>query len=110
MGRIYITWGEPAQRQKLLGLQKITPMEIWFYSNSSRALPPFFYIVFYQRDPMDEFRLYSPFSDAPEKLITAGPAPPRGKYPDKLSAPAGKAGRRAYPHPSADSDRRRPSR
>src|SRR5262249_5633921 len=33
MGRVYITLGEPAQRQKLLGLQKITPMEIWFYSN-----------------------------------------------------------------------------
>src|SRR6266849_4629852 len=77
MGRIYITLGEPAQRQKLLGLQKITPMEIWFYSNSSRAVPPFFYIVFYQRDPMDEFRLYSPFSDGPEKLITAVAGPTR---------------------------------
>ena len=71
MGRVYITLGEPQQRQKLLGLQKITPMEIWFYSNGNPALPPFFYIIFYQRDVMDEFRLYHPYSDGPEKLITA---------------------------------------
>lgn len=90
MGRIYITLGEPAQRQKLLGLQKITPMEVWFYSNSSRALPPFFYIVFYQRDPMDEFRLYSPFSDGPERLITAVAGPTRQNALTILSRDAGK--------------------
>src|SRR5438105_41728 len=66
MGRVFIELGEPAQRQKLLGLQKITPMEIWFYSNGNPALPPFFYVVFYQRDPSIEFRLYSPYSDGPE--------------------------------------------
>ena len=71
MGRVYITLGEPQQRNKLLGLQKITPMEIWFYQNTNRALPPYFYVIFYQRDPMDEFRLYSPYNDGPEKLITA---------------------------------------
>jgi GWxTD domain-containing protein len=71
MGQVYITLGEPAQRQKLLGLQKLTPMEIWFYSNANSALPPFFYVIFYQRDINDEFRLYSPYSDGPEKLITA---------------------------------------
>ncbi len=71
MGRIYITLGEPSQRQKLLGLQKVTPMEIWFYSNSNPALPPFFYIIFYQREISDDFRLYSPYSDGPERLITA---------------------------------------
>jgi GWxTD domain-containing protein len=71
MGRVYITLGEPAQRQKLLGLQKITPMEIWFYSKTSPALPPFFYVIFYQRESTDEFRIYHPYSDGPEKLITA---------------------------------------
>ncbi|MDP9162138.1 MAG: GWxTD domain-containing protein, partial [Acidobacteriota bacterium] len=57
MGRVYITLGEPSQRQKLFGLQKITPMEIWFYSNLNPALPPFFYVIFYQREITDEFRL-----------------------------------------------------
>src|SRR6202158_322261 len=77
MGRIYITLGEPAQRQKLLGLQKVTPMEIWFYSNANPALPPFFYVIFYQRDPTDEFRIYHPYSDGPERLITAAVGPTR---------------------------------
>jgi len=90
MGRIYITLGEPAQRQKLLGLQKVTPMEVWFYSNANPALPPFFYIVFYQRDPMDEFRLYSPYSDGPEKLITAVAGPSRANALNILSQDAGR--------------------
>lgn len=77
MARIYITLGEPAQRQKLFGLQKVTPMEIWFYSNANPALPPFFYVIFYQRDPTDEFRIYHPYSDGPERLITAVAGPTR---------------------------------
>ena len=72
MGRVFIELGEPSQRQKLLGLQKITPMEIWFYSNGNPALPPFFYVVFYQRDPSSEFRLYSPYSDGPEAVVATG--------------------------------------
>src|SRR5713101_6175264 len=90
MGRIYITLGEPAQRQKLLGLQKITPMEIWFYSNANPALPPFFYVIFYRRDPTDEFRLYSPSSDGPEKLITAEVGPTRMSALKILSDGAGR--------------------
>lgn len=90
MGRVYITLGEPQQRQKLLGLQKVTPMEIWFYSNADPALPPFFYVIFYQRDPMDEFRLYSPYSDGPEKLITAEVGPTRQSALKILSDDAGR--------------------
>jgi len=90
MGRIYITLGEPAQRQKLLGLQKVTPMEVWFYSNANPALPPFFYIVFYQREATDEFRLYSPYSDGPERLITAVVGPSRANALSILSRDAGR--------------------
>ncbi|HEY6937968.1 MAG TPA: GWxTD domain-containing protein [Terriglobales bacterium] len=77
MGRIYITLGPPQQRDRRLGLQKVRPMEVWFYSNSSLALPPFFYVVFYQREPTDDFRLYSPYGDGPEKLIQAIVGPTR---------------------------------
>jgi GWxTD domain-containing protein len=90
MGRVYITLGEPQQRQKLLGLQKITPMEIWFYSNGNPALPPFFYVIFYQRDVMDEFRIYHPNSDGPEKLITAAAGPSRQDALTILTQDAGK--------------------
>ena len=90
MGRIYITLGEPAQRQKLVGLQKVTPMEIWFYSNSNPALPPFFYVIFYQRDITDEFRIYHPYSDGPEKLINSVAGPTRQDALKILAQDAGK--------------------
>ncbi len=90
MGRVYITLGEPQQRQKLLGLQKITPMEIWFYQNSNPALPPYFYVIFYQREPTDEFRIYSPYSDGPEKLITAVVGPSRSNALNIIAQDAGK--------------------
>ncbi len=89
MGRVYITLGEPAQKQKLLGLQKIAPMEIWFYSNANQALPPFFYVVFYQRDPSSEFRIYSPYGDGPEKLINSVAGPQRAEALKIISNDAG---------------------
>jgi|HubBroStandDraft_6_1064221.scaffolds.fasta_scaffold15182_2 GWxTD domain-containing protein len=70
-GRVYITLGAPQQTGKYLGFSNIRPMEIWFYSNDNPALPPFFYVVFYQREAGDEMRLYSPFMDGPEKLVSA---------------------------------------
>lgn len=90
MGRVYITLGEPQQRQKLLGLQQVTPMEIWFYSNSNPALPPFFYVIFYQRERTDEFRLYHPYSDGPEKLITTSVGPDRMQALNTISQDAGR--------------------
>ncbi len=69
-GRVYITLGPPAQKAVYLGYQNLRPMEIWFYSSAHPALPPFFYVVFYQQDNIGDFRLYSPYSDGPEKLIT----------------------------------------
>ncbi len=90
MGRIYITLGEPSQRQKLLSLQKVTPMEIWFYSNGNPALPPFFYIIFYQRGITDDFRLYSPYGDGPEKLITSVVGPNRMNALQILTHDAGR--------------------
>jgi GWxTD domain-containing protein len=76
-GKVYIELGEPQQRQKLYGLQKLTPMEVWFYQNASPALPPYFYVVFFQRDAASEFKLYSPYQDGPEKLINAAVGPSR---------------------------------
>ncbi len=69
-GRVYITLGKPQQVGKYLGFANIRPMEIWFYSNDHPALPPFFYVLFYQREAGDPFRIYSPFMDGPEKLVT----------------------------------------
>ncbi len=69
-GRVYITLGPPQQDGKYLGFANIRPMEIWFYEGDHPALPPFFYVLFYQPDAGAEFKLYSPFMDGPEKLVT----------------------------------------
>ncbi|HKR29527.1 MAG TPA: GWxTD domain-containing protein [Terriglobales bacterium] len=69
-GRTYITLGAPKQIQRYYGAPNMRPFEIWFYSNASPALPPFFYIVFYQRDNIGDYRYYSPYMDGPDKLVT----------------------------------------
>ena len=69
-GRTYITIGPPQQTQKYLGAPNLLPIEVWFYSNLNPSLPPFFYLLFYQRDNIGDFRYYSPSMDGPDKLIT----------------------------------------
>ena len=71
MGQIYITLGEPKQRAKYYGRSEVRPMEIWFYENTNPALPPYFYIVFFDRDNTGTMRLYSPYMDGPSKLSTS---------------------------------------
>ena len=88
-GRIYITLGEPKQKAVYYGYQKLRKMEIWFYSNSHPALPPFFSVVFYQPDDNGDFRLYSPYMDGPEKLVTTDP----GSRSDSLKVIDQQAGR-----------------
>lgn len=70
MGRIYITLGEPKQKGFYLGYNKLRPMQIWFYESANQALPPFFYIIFYQPEVGGDFKIYSPYVDGPEKLVT----------------------------------------
>jgi GWxTD domain-containing protein len=69
-GRTYITLGKPQQIRTYYGAPNVRPMEIWFYSNLNPALPPFFYILFYQRDNIGDFRYYSPSLDGPDKLVS----------------------------------------
>jgi GWxTD domain-containing protein len=69
MGRIYITLGPPQQKARYVAQSGVRGMEIWFYSSTHPALPPFFYVVFYEKD-FGDFRLYSPYMDGPQKLVT----------------------------------------
>ncbi|MBZ5505967.1 MAG: GWxTD domain-containing protein [Acidobacteriia bacterium] len=71
MGQVYITLGEPKQRAKYYGRHEVRPMEIWFYQNVNPALPPYFYVVFFDRDGNGTMRLYSPYMDGPSKLATS---------------------------------------
>jgi len=69
MGRIYITLGPPQQKARYVAQSGVRGMEIWFYQSTHPALPPFFYVVFYEKD-FGDFRLYSPYMDGPQRLVT----------------------------------------
>jgi len=70
-GMVYITLGAPQQLTPYPSSQYLTPLEIWFYQSPSpnHALPPYFYVVFYQRSLNEDYKLYSPFLDKPERLV-----------------------------------------
>ncbi len=69
-GRIYIQLGPPEQVAKWIWHGRIRPSELWFYSNKDNpSLPGFFYILFYQRDEVGDYRAYSPYLDGPTKLV-----------------------------------------
>jgi GWxTD domain-containing protein len=69
-GRTYITLGEPQQKQVFRNSANLYPIEIWFYGNANPALPPGFYVMFYQREGSGDYRFYSPYVDGPDKLVT----------------------------------------
>jgi GWxTD domain-containing protein len=69
-GRTYITLGPPQQTRKYHAAPNLRPIEIWFYSGPNSALPSFFYVMFYQRDNIGDFRYYSPYMDGPDKLVS----------------------------------------
>lgn len=70
MGRVYITLGAPQQKGRYVTQAEVRGMEVWFYSNAHPALPPFFSVIFYEKD-FGDFRLYSPYMDGPQKLVTS---------------------------------------
>lgn len=69
-GKTYITLGPPQQKQVFRNSANLYPIEIWFYSGANPALPPFFYVMFYQREGSGDYRFYSPYTDGPDKLTT----------------------------------------
>jgi len=71
-GRIYILLGEPQTKSSYPSSATAYPMELWFYSQDpgTTGLSPFFYILFFKRGGLGEYRLYSPIGDGPENLVT----------------------------------------
>src|SRR6266481_1675459 len=69
-GRTYITLGPPQQKQVFRNSGNLYPIEIWFYGGANPSLPPFFYVMFYQREGSGDYRFYSPYTDGPDKLAT----------------------------------------
>src|SRR6184192_2429328 len=60
-GHTYIALGPPQQKQVFRNSANLYPIEIWFYSSPTPALPPFFYVMFYQRAGSGDYRFYSAY-------------------------------------------------
>ena len=74
-GRTYILFGKPKTSMSFLAHQELYPTELWFYSNPGlEELPPFFYVIFLERDGISGYRLYNPVTDGPDKIMRAGPS------------------------------------
>ena len=69
-GRIYILLGPPKQMGNYQGFDRVRPMQIWFYEANLPGLPPFFSVLFYKRDSFGDYRIYSPYFDGPQELVT----------------------------------------
>lgn len=71
MGRAYILLGKPVSVHPFVGYSQIYPLEMWSYSNNTGnpSLPPFFTLLFYQPEDIEEYRFYRPYMDGPLKLV-----------------------------------------
>jgi len=71
MGRIYIILGQPNQIDRFLNKTGMFPTIIWFYAGKvDYGLPNSFNVVFFKKDGIGEYVLYSPFRDGPSGLLT----------------------------------------
>jgi GWxTD domain-containing protein len=70
MGRIYIILGEPHSIERYESLTDVYPTIIWFYQGQVEyGLPNAFSIVFFKKNGIGEYELYSPIKFGPQYLI-----------------------------------------
>ena len=79
-GRMYLLLGEPLNTVSWPSTQLAYPVEIWWYhANPKLGIPPYFYLAFFKRKGVGEYRLYSPMVDTPLALLNpAGESYMRG--------------------------------
>ncbi len=70
MGRIYIMLGEPKTIDRFENTTELRPTIIWFYEGlANLGLPNAFNVVFFKRDGVGDWVLYSPVSHGPQSLL-----------------------------------------
>jgi GWxTD domain-containing protein len=70
MGKIYITLGEPKSIERFENLTEVYPTIIWFYEGMVEyGLPNAFSVVFFRKDGIGEYELYSPIKYGPQHLL-----------------------------------------
>jgi GWxTD domain-containing protein len=71
-GRYYILLGEQREVQRYEGYAELVSIELWFYQGEPRlGVPSFFYLLFFKKNDIGEYRLYHPMVDGPNSLLTA---------------------------------------
>jgi GWxTD domain-containing protein len=69
-GRIWILLGQPKEIQAYENMYDLRPVITWFYDGMAEyGLPGSFYVVFWKKDIVDDYRLYSPINDGPQQLM-----------------------------------------
>jgi len=69
-GRMYIILGEPNSTDRFDNRSEVYPIEIWFYSGMLEfGLPNAFSVVFFKRDGVGEYELYTPIRFGPQYLM-----------------------------------------
>ena len=69
-GRIYIILGPPRNVESYDSVNNVHPAEIWFYQGAeSLGLPPAFNVIFFRREGVGDYVLYSPSADGPRSLV-----------------------------------------
>lgn len=72
-GRIYITLGEPREREEFTSVPFLYPAELWFYeARGDKGLPPL-YLLFFQEHYAGPYRLFNHLLDGPEDLMPSQP-------------------------------------
>jgi len=70
MGRIHMVLGPPASIDRFEATIGLVPCQSWsYYGDARRGLPPQFFLLFYQRGGVGEYKLYDPVSDGPARLL-----------------------------------------
>ena len=70
-GRVYILLGEPKEVQAYENFFDLRPVITWFYDGMAEyGLPGSFYVMFWKKDLVADYTLYSPINDGPQQLMT----------------------------------------
>ena len=69
-GRIHILLGPPRNIEQYTNVNGVYPVELWFYmGDPALGLPTGFNVIFFKRNGIGDYVLYSPSIDGPRSLI-----------------------------------------
>jgi GWxTD domain-containing protein len=69
-GRVYIVLGPPQNIEENDNINGVFPTQVWFYQGDpAYGLPAGFNLIFFKKQGIGEYVLYSPADDGPQSLI-----------------------------------------